>query len=664
MNNNQKILSLNLESFIHGRLPNDSTTVSRDANGEILSNFGDPVWDFSSSAAIYSSESEINFSLDSTNQNSTLLIQQIKLVLYYIIFSRKRRDNNITVKSINSHYYSIRKIANLCLKYNCDFSSLQTNHFFLNEIRRDLYDLKWETQKKYIRVIEFINKTGQLYDINNFGFPIKFVTELKKNLVKQDQSNKQTLLIPVSIYAKFIDSGLEFFEELTPIIENFFNFLNNEIFYKNKFEKTFLQPLNFKNLTEKYNLVEYFNKHNITNPQKLIFFIQATLHLGARLVLCFSGMRKSESMNLAYHSYQEIKRRNLPSAWILRGATSKYTQVGVINTTWVTSDVIANVIFSLQGIARIHKVWSAHNGQPTHLEIEDYPLFPSFASKHEKSFHPIFKMPLGAYSEDVNSIYRVLTPIIFTDEDLKELVEFNPLINWLEEYNLEIGKPWKFSTHQFRRSLTVYCARSGLVKIPTLKRQLKHLRYDTTLYYGNNYLNSKDMISESARITNSFDQTLINEFKEQTLAQQFAEFTKEVVENPNSLFGAEGTRIQNQKNQVDIPKYLSDRNATEKYIYEGRIAFRKTVHGYCSRANGCNKFGFSHVTACVSCSFAIFNEDSIDALELAKESFSKMAKENQCNGETLLYEQYMNEVISIDRLLDKHKRTQIEVKNV
>ncbi|USI86614.1 hypothetical protein LZ086_16725 [Acinetobacter johnsonii] len=97
-------------------------------------------------------------------------------------------------------------------------------------------------------------------------------------------------------------------------------------------------------------------------------------------------------------------------------------------------------------------------------------------------------------------------------------------------------------------------------------------------------------------------------------------------------------------------------------IFEGKIAYRKTVLGGCSRTSGCNKLGFSYITACIPCSYSIFNEDSIDALELAKNAYAKIADEKLNTNESLLYEQYMQEVKAVEQLLEKLRKKYIEVK--
>lgn len=645
--------------------PKNDTVVSLDTLGQPLSYFESQIWELGCYAHNYTGNTEIDFTLNHHSNNTDILINQIKTTLFFIIFSRKRRDNNITLATVFNSFFMLRKIAYLCLDFQCDFTKIKKNGLLLKALKDHLSNVSWETKKKYVSILNSINKAGMLYQINDFGFDEKFIQDIKNSQVSEMKEHKQTLLIPSRIYAQFIDSGLNFFDEIQPFMDGLHLLMLNDDFYTYKEGTNFSEkPKKFQAMLKQSGLTELGQKYNLIFSQRVLFFIQAIQNLGAFLILSFSGMRKSEALNLNYQSFQEVPRKNLPSAWILKGTTSKFTQVGAVATYWVSSSIIHNVINTLRKLGEIHKTWSTKRGAPSNLEIQKYPLLPSFAIKHEKSLHPIFGMPLGGFMEDRLSIYRTIEPIIFTEDDLHELSTFNPMIDWLGEYKLEIGKPWKFTTHQFRRSLTVYCARSGLVNIPTLKRQLKHITYDMTLYYSKNYMNAHNIIQDANLGEVEYESSLIKEYRNQTLYEQLSDFTKDVIQKDSLLFGGEGTRLQVLKDQKKAPLFLTDKKQTEKYIFEGKVAYRKTVLGGCSRVSGCNKLGFSYITACIPCSYSIFNEDSIDALELAKDSYARIAQLKLDNGQTLLYEQYMQEVKAVDQLLEKIRHKYIEVKNV
>ena len=288
------------------RHPQSNTLISLNDLGEPLSYFGDLIWDLSCYAHIYTQQSLIDFRLDHSSPNKETLSNQIKIILFFIIFSRKRRDNNITLASINNSFFMIRKIAYLCLDFNCDFTKIRKNGLFLKALNNHLVNLSWESKKKYISILNSINKAGMLYKIENFGFDEKYIQEIKNAQLSEMKEHKQTLLIPSRIYAQFITSSLSFFKETLPIINSIHQLLSEDDFYKFKYKSTHLKPKFFKNLVDKYHLNEYFNKYKISHNQKLIFFLQSIQSLGGFTLLCFSGMRRSEALNLNYHAYQEV----------------------------------------------------------------------------------------------------------------------------------------------------------------------------------------------------------------------------------------------------------------------------------------------------------------------------------------------------------------------
>ena len=116
--------------------PKGDTPISIDSNGNIISYFKDNIWDCSNYAYIYAKQSKIDFNIESNSQNKDLIIYQIKLVLFYLMFSRKRRDSNITIASIYNNFSIIRKIAYLCLNFNCHFNNLKHNNLLLKNLKK------------------------------------------------------------------------------------------------------------------------------------------------------------------------------------------------------------------------------------------------------------------------------------------------------------------------------------------------------------------------------------------------------------------------------------------------------------------------------------------------------------------------------------------------
>ena len=89
----------------------------------------------------------------------------------------------------------------------------------------------------------------------------------------------------------------------------------------------------------------------------------------------------------------------------------------------------------------------------------------------------------------VRLVLEPLKEIEINNDDLSFLEIVDDSRAWRMEEQFQIGERWHFSSHQFRRTLAYYCRQSGLVKLSTLKRQLKHITREMSLYYaqGNEY---------------------------------------------------------------------------------------------------------------------------------------------------------------------------------
>lgn len=108
-----------------------------------------------------------------------------------------------------------------------------------------------------------------------------------------------------------------------------------------------------------------------------------------------------------------------------------------------------------------------------------------------KGSHSLYAYPPTLLNSLDSVINQLIKNIDVRKEDINELNQFNPLINWCEEHELEIGRNWKFRPHQFRRSLVVYGVRSGMIQLSVLKKQLQHLSIDIAkfliIYHNRSY---------------------------------------------------------------------------------------------------------------------------------------------------------------------------------
>ncbi len=84
---------------------------------------------------------------------------------------------------------------------------------------------------------------------------------------------------------------------------------------------------------------------------------------------------------------------------------------------------------------------------------------------------------------------------------------------------------------------------------------------------------------------------------------------------------------------------------------DNRIAYKQTPLGGCTMNGTCDKLSLAHISACVTCPKAIFNDRSVKALSTLKTSLSKII---QRFDEGSPYRQQTDlEIKAIDKLLEK-----------
>lgn len=637
-------------------LPEPNFIISFDKEGNPLSRYKDNEWDLMCYAYKKQSSSRVIFQLDNNSENAKILIEQIKLILYSGMVEFQNNGSSRLINIIVYQGQRLKKIANICLKYGCNFSNIRLCKEAMETIVKHICSLKKISASTYIKDLYKINNTQIKYQIEKFGISEKEIKKIEKMVNKLESESKQTTLIPTNIYADIVVQCIDYINEYHSKIEQIKNFSFDYFSKKHTIKE-------YQKIVSENNLEKIFEKIKIKNPTYLYILYSSFQAIAAMMVLCFSGMRISELQNLPINAYTS-KIYNKQKVYVLNGFTSKDKVTGLKCTTWITSNIIEKAIECLRVLCEIHRFYYDYKkrlgGKSVKqkekykdlniLELEDYPLFPSFTFVGKEQ--PKYGIPVAEISQGINKwVDRILKPKLFTQEDLNELYDFNPLEDWDSYEELVIGKPWRFKTHQFRRSLTVYSIRSGLVKLPTLKKQLQHISFDMTLHYGNNAVDSKNFI---------FEPELVAEFNNEKIEHTTNLFLN-ILEQDDVLFGARGTSLETQKNNLR-QLYLPDRKKTEKLIKTGQIYYKETPLGGCSLETNCNRLGFAYTTACVTCENAIFDQSSVKKLEIVKNNLKKQLSKYELGN--YFHDQLKIEIESIDKVLAKRITLIEAVKNV
>lgn len=195
-----------------------------------------------------------------------------------------------------------------------------------------------------------------------------------------------------------------------------------------------------------------------------------------------------------------------------------------------------------------------------------------------------------------------------TREDFEFAKALTPTI--IHNQNFQIGKPWKWSSHQCRRTMIVYMLSSGLISIQSVQYLAKHMNSYMTQYYGRNYTNlvlnkqiEKDFIFES--------------YLSKARAAQ---------------------RISSNQNPVVLPHKM---NKTLNFVSEktkgeliskfkaSEIGLRPTLLGFCAKAGYCEYGGVESISQCTGsngggiCAEAIFAIDKHESLIKLKTKYEE-----------------------------------------
>ena len=564
--------------------PNKDFVISRDMSGAVLSYYGDLIWDFSPYKTNNApSQSKLYFS-DLPKKS----IPEVKWLLFIMLYmAESDRHIRLSVSTIIGYYKAIKHVCKYSLNENISISKLLESE---NKLKKYIHRCKSTSQLKAIcPIISNIaylgfNKTG-IKAIG--GLTLEEIN--KKRIFLRDE--KQHPVIPPRIFSYYITYLQNHVSEILKYKNELYTLL--EIFHTHAKKKPHSDPYehiknypSYKTISKDLGLCSLFKKYNITQVRNISRLLARTQHACKTLIHIYSGMRSAEAFSLKINCYSYNVSQDQKSPRLL-GETSKL--VGQRKTAaWVTSIEIEGAISLAQWIATtIAKLNS--------FPIETTPLFISTSYLFTPNTLPKDKLQVSTLANKKQEItnYIDTTDLIIDDNDISFLEKVDPLRSWQDEPLFQQGNVWRFTTHQFRRSLAFYAAQSSLVSLPSLKRQLKHITLEMTIYYANGS-GYTDLFNGD----DHFSSFYINSKPEADALT----YLYEIILSNEPLYGAHGTFIErNIKNLPNKANILKDRNSLIKKFKNGEIAYKDTPLGACTSIEPCNKKVMREITACIDC---------------------------------------------------------------
>jgi hypothetical protein len=187
--------------------------------------------------------------------------------------------------------------------------------------------------------------------------------------------------------------------------------------------------------------------------------------------------------------------------------------------------------------------------------------------------------------------------VIITDGDYEELVMLDPLRNWAANPDFQVGQNWNLTTHQFRRSMAVYAAQSGLVSLPSLKRMLHHTLLQMSIYYTKGFATAKFLFSEQ-------NPDLAEFFQAQTVNAEASLFLKDIIMEKAKLHGAAGTWYERNVKKEYTTNIVTNFQETLIKVKKGLLSYKETILGGCFKIGECKERAHHNYVTCLDCSSA------------------------------------------------------------
>src|SRR5476649_128673 len=257
-------------------------------------------------------------------------------------------------------------------------------------------------------------------------------------------------------------------------------------------QKSFLQLKEVLNDSS----IQYFkNRGKTISVKSLTAILGDAQYIMQLIIQAFSGMREDEVNSVPYHCNHTTVHHHR-THHLIHGRTTKFVHGLAKKSKWVTNEEGHAAVNAAQKIADV--IYDAMNVkiETNDERVSQYPLF--IGVGYLGLVGKITESREGYYLPGSAEHRKPPSAAIANIEegDLLELEQIDPHRAWRTEPNFQIGEPWNFTSHQLRRSLGLYAQKSGLVSLPSLRRQLKQITDDMALYYANGSAFAKDFLGE------------------------------------------------------------------------------------------------------------------------------------------------------------------------
>ncbi|WP_240629033.1 hypothetical protein [Pseudomonas laurylsulfatiphila] len=302
---------------------------------------------------------------------------------------------------------------------------------------------------------------------------------------------------------------------------------------------------------------------------------------GLAYLLNFSLMRVEECWNLRANCLRIETDPRFGEITLLRGRTTKTASDS--DTFWVTSPSAKIAVEAMTAIATLRAEGSAFEPSTTPRPIEPTELYlvscanePWIAAR--KTMSTAIRPSIISYLSAFGNSSTIFDPeqLRITPRDLELARLVNPMLP--EEF--AVGEIWPLAWHQLRRTGAVNMQASGLVSDASLQFQLKHITRAMSFYYGQNF--SRLRLEEKAH-------TLYVRTMYETLGRELQLLVTDRFISPHG-----------EKRKAEIVRLIlpSDMEKMTQLAKKGAAVYRPIILGVCSSREPCPYGGIDSIAHC------------------------------------------------------------------
>ena len=602
-----------------GVKPSDHFVLCRDSNGKPTAVYGQNRWDFTPYSLECTKQSVRLFDgwTKERNDDVSSLIRESKwLVFIGIYLTDKAKTGRYTPSTINNYIALCRKLMAFCYSYRdnplvgvLSIKKVLEQPVWLNAFILSDYSNK-NNAKQVKSLLCYLYELGTEY--TDHTIPKECIELIKRT------KDKQHPVIPTRLYFQIMESVNSQIEYLLPYTDKLTSFISE---FKDPFygRRTMTQRFHLSERAGDNIRSEFFegiSSHGVKPIFEGHYSAKDANQLTARLaemqynvaiaIHLYTGMRFQEVMRLPYDC---IAKEEVPgvvaSVVDVISTTTKFTGFKT-EVSWLAPPDVLKAIRVARSI--VDGLASVIGFSPSKM-----PLFTSPACIKRK----VVDGQVNVVRWTAENKPKWLEALIIQPRDLAELRETDPDRDWSNEVDFEVGRKWPLQTHQFRRSLAFYAANSGLISLPSLKRQFKHLSLAMTRYYTNNFEKMISVFGVYNTKTKKHELPsghIINEFQAGMPVATARMLYEELLASDHKLFGRRGGYLERSKQKLSESgdaQVLEFRKQTEKMVKNGDISYKETLLGGCTKVGACETFMLGKFSACLTCDEGIISQDKV-----------------------------------------------------